>query len=149
MTAARMTQPVTNRRVGSCAPICASPAPSTAMINTPKKCVDDGTAPARQTRAADDACGDGLQFGSGACVRIGGRQTGALQNSGAGREQSAQAEYGDLDRTRIDAGITRGLFVRAYRQGVTPPDHPRERELRDDNGANRAGERRRNAEKRN
>src|SRR5262249_43088050 len=36
MTAARMTQPVTNRRVGSCAPICASPAPSTAMSNTPK-----------------------------------------------------------------------------------------------------------------
>src|SRR6266545_3646869 len=36
MTAARMTQPVTNRRVGSWAPICASPAPRTAMINTPK-----------------------------------------------------------------------------------------------------------------
>ena len=125
MTDARMTQPVTNRRVGSCAPICASPAHGTAMINTTKnvltteKCVDHGTAPARQTRAADDARGDGLQFGSGACVRIGGRQTSALQNSGAGREQSAQAEYGDLDRTRIDAGITRGLFVRAYRQGVT------------------------------
>src|SRR5262245_21826228 len=61
-----------------------------------EKCVHDGTAPARQTRAADDARGDGLQFGAGACVRIGGRQTSALQNSGAGREQSAQAENGDL-----------------------------------------------------
>ena len=35
MTDARMTQPVTNRRVGFCAPICASPAHDMVMINTP------------------------------------------------------------------------------------------------------------------
>ena len=37
ITAEMMTQPVTNLRVGSCTPICARPAPSTAINNTPKK----------------------------------------------------------------------------------------------------------------
>ncbi len=86
-----MTAPVMSRRVGSCTPICARPAPSTSITIAPR--ADDITDPASacQAGATNDDGRDRLELEAHAGIGIGGREPAGLRDRGHARQRACKA----------------------------------------------------------
>ncbi len=111
--AATMTAPVVSRRVGSCTPICASPAPSTAMTIAPEGRCPDGPASTCQAGAADHDGRDGFQLEADAGVGIGGGQASGLRDRRQPRQRAAQREGHRAHAPRVDARQARRFVIGA------------------------------------